>query len=952
MDVQDGSVRSEPGSASSPSPAERAPAASSTARAPGARYAAGLRALRAALAYALLAGLWIVLSDRLLASLVSDPSLNQTLQTAKGWLFVGVTAGLLFVLLRRELRIQQSTAASLSQARGQLSGVLETIPEGILVADGEGRLLFANPVARRMLRLDQPLAPGGPSPGSESPNGSTEASRLAGHGLPLERILRSGEAVRGIEHRLEGAGGEHVLLSINAAPLRNELGQAVAVVASLTDISRSKPLEDALRESEERFRALVQYAYDVILVVDRDGVITYTAPAVERILGYTGEQLVGRDVIELAHPEDRDQARAELGFVLDSTGAPSPSVFRVLRGDGAVIYLEVVGSNLLAHPRVEGIVLTARDVSERKKAEDEIARHAREMEALYETSLEITSHHGLTDLLEAIVERAARILGARMGGLYLLDPDGASLRLAVSHDLPGNPVGAILRIGEGLSGRAAQMGKPMMVEDYSRWVGRARVYDGITFRRVLAVPLKRGGRLIGVIDITDDQKIGLFSEDEVRLVSLFADQAAIAIENARLLEEAQRRASYLEAITAIATALRSAHARVEMPPILLDRLMRLVGAGAAALLTWEPETRRVTTLLALGAWERYPAPDLSNPRDPVARSILDGQTMVTDDAYAVLGLRQPDEPQGLKSMIVAPLVTEERVIGAVSVARDPVFSADDVRLITAVAEMAGNALHRAGIMETLEERVAERTRALADANLRLQELDRLKSEFVSNVSHELRTPITNIMLYLDLLASTPTDERRVRYLETLRNEAERLGRLIEDLLTLSRIERGVLPVDREGHALDPLLSEIVAAHMAKAASKGIRLTHETNEHLPVVSINRERIAQVFNNLLANALAYGQRGGAAKVSSRLAEVDGREFLAVAVFNDGPPIDPADLPHVFERFYRGHAARNSGEHGTGLGLAISREIVELHHGWIDVSSNQARGTTFTVWLPTST
>jgi len=945
---QDG-IQSDTAQAPPASPAEGLPGIPLTSGPARARHSAGLQALRAALTYALLAGLWIVLSDRLLGVLVPNPSVNQTLQTVKGWLFVLVTGGLLYLLLRRELRIQQTTAASLSQTQERLSGVLETIPEGIVVFDREGNLLFANPVARRMLRLERPRSADSLLNASAGQPASGEAGLVSGHALPLERILRSGEAVRGIEHALQNHDGERVLLSINAAPLRDELGQAVGVVASLTDITRSKPLEDALRESEERFRALVQYSYDVILVVDPDGVITYTAPAAERILGYTGEQLVGRYVVDLAHPDDRAQAQAELAFVLDSTAAPSPSVFRVVRGDGAVIYLEVVGSNLLEHPRVGGIVITARDVSERKQAEDEIARHAREMEALYETSLEITSHHGLTDLLEAIVERAARILGARMGGLYLLSPDGASLRLAVSHNLPGNPVGAIIRVGEGLSGRAAQMGKPMMVDDYSHWVGRARIYDGIPFRRVLAVPLKRGGRLIGVIDITDDQKVGLFTEDEVRLVSLFADQAAIAIENARLLEEAQRRAAYLEAITAIATALRSARTRAEMPPILLDRLMRLVGAGAAALLTWEPETRQVTTVLALGAWERYPAPDLSNPRDPVARSILDGQTVVTDDAYAVLGLPQPEEPQGLKSMIVAPLVTEERVIGALSVGRDPAFSADDVRLLTAVAEMAGNALHRAGIMETLEERVAERTRALADANLRLQELDRLKSEFVSNVSHELRTPITNIMLYLDLLASTPTDERRVRYLDTLRNEAERLGRLIEDLLTLSRIERGVLPVDLEAHALDPLLAEVVAAHMAKAVSKGIRLSHETNDHLPVVTISRERIAQVFNNLLANALAYGQRGGTARVSSRLAEVDGRQFVAVTVFNDGPPIDPADLPHVFERFYRGQAARESGEHGTGLGLAISREIIELHHGWIEADSSRDDGTTFSVWLP---
>jgi PAS domain S-box-containing protein len=176
---------------------------------------------------------------------------------------------------------------------------------------------------------------------------------------------------------------------------------------------------------------------------------------------------------------------------------------------------------------------------ERKRTEEALEQRASELALLYQTSLEINALPDLPTLLYAIVERAARLLGAPMGGLYMMNPDGKSLQLVVSYNLPGDHTGTILQLGEGLSGRAAESGETEMVADYMNWEGRATAYEGITFRRVLGVPLKVGENVIGVINVTDDEQTGLFSEDEVRLVSLFADQAAIAVENARLYESAQ-----------------------------------------------------------------------------------------------------------------------------------------------------------------------------------------------------------------------------------------------------------------------------------------------------------------------------------------------------------------------------------------------------------------------------
>ncbi len=171
--------------------------------------------------------------------------------------------------------------------------------------------------------------------------------------------------------------------------------------------------------------------------------------------------------------------------------------------------------------------------------EESLSRRTREMVALHEISLEINRQPNLAALLQAIVEKAAGLLNARMGGLYLIQPDGETLKLTVGHNLPEGSLGITLKLGEGLSGRVAQTGQLLVVPDYRVWEGRARVYEGTPFRRVVGVPLKRGDKIIGVINVSDDHRSGWFDDAEIRLVSLFADQAAIVVDKVRLWEEAQ-----------------------------------------------------------------------------------------------------------------------------------------------------------------------------------------------------------------------------------------------------------------------------------------------------------------------------------------------------------------------------------------------------------------------------
>jgi len=186
-------------------------------------------------------------------------------------------------------------------------------------------------------------------------------------------------------------------------------------------------------------------------------------------------------------------------------------------------------------------------------------------------------------------------------------------------------------------------------------------------------------------------------------------------------------------------------------------------------------------------------------------------------------------------------------------------------------------------------------------------------------------------------------------MQILRAESTRLTHLIEDLLTLSRLEQGRVSLSLEPHVLDALIAEILTAHQARAKDKSISLHHEPNPEVPPVFNSRDQMMQVFTNLVSNAIAYTYSGGRVTMSSDLTEIEGDQHVTICIHNDAPAIPPEDLPHIFERFYRGKVGRESGEPGTGLGLSICKEIVEIHHGWIEVASNEVQGTTFTICMP---
>ena len=226
----------------------------------------------------------------------------------------------------------------------------------------------------------------------------------------------------------------------------------------------------------------------------------------------------------------------------------------------------------------------------------------------------------------------------------------------------------------------------------------------------------------------------------------------------------------------------------------------------------------------------------------------------------------------------------------------------------------------------------------------LENLERSRRDLVANVSHELKTPITAIRAHLENLldgVERPDPET----LEIMLTQSERLGRLVEQLLDLSRLESGEVPLHREAVPLAPLVSLVVSEIQVGRPDRAVTLDSRISDELPSVDADRERMHQVLFNLVDNAVRFTPPGGEVTVSAQRHN----GMVQVAVADTGVGISPEHLPRLFERFYRVDPARSREDGGTGIGLAIARSVVEAHGGHIRAESELGKGSTFTFDLP---
>jgi PAS domain S-box-containing protein len=524
-----------------------------------------------------------------------------------------------------------------------------------------------------------------------------------------------GEEVEPYEYALIAKDGKRIE-AISATRLIDYGGQS-AILGIITDITARKRAEEALRASEQRFRQLVESSTDYIYTVRIEAgrpVSTTHGPSCIAVTGYTPEEYAADPHLwyRMVYEQDRLAVTEQAAKVLSGETA-LPLEHRLIHKDGSIRWVRNTPvprhddqGRLVAY---DGLIV---DITGRKRAEEKLQRDAREMEALYQTSLEINAQPDMPTLLRTIVERATGLLNVLMGGLQLMKPDGGTMEMAISYNLPEEYVGATPHLGEGVAGRVAQTGEPLMVEDYFAWEGRAKAFIDPRFRRVLGVPLKVGSRILGVIMLTDD-KPGAFGENEIRLASLFADQAAIALENARLYKAEQEQREFAETLREVSAVLVSTLDADAVLDRILDQIGRVVPHDAAILMLIELGVARIEKYrgdaehglgdLILGF--HFQVADVSN-----LHYMLDtGQPIVILDVEAYPGWVDVPGTNWIRSHLGAPLRVKGQVIGFLNLysAIAGFFTETHAERLQAFADQAALALENARLFEEARRRLDE-----------------------------------------------------------------------------------------------------------------------------------------------------------------------------------------------------------------------------------------------------
>lgn len=815
--------------------------------------------------------------------------------------------------------------------------LFDRVPVALYRTTPDGRILHANPALVRLL--------GYPDRETLLQVNVKDIHLDGGARADQHRLLATGQTVRNYEMRLRHYDGSVIWVHDSARAYRDEHGRVIYYEGSLENITDRKLAETAETEQRRLLKSLRDVALALTSQTELEAVLGEVIHQTRRLVRYSAANiaLLEDDMLRIVQvdgyppqisrrlttpqrrwdtlPLDKRAIDTRRSVVVQDTKTDDnwlqlgqtkwrsylavPIVLRdevlgLLRLNGQARGMFSADTATLLEP----LATAAAIAIENARLLETARQQAAQLESLRKMSQDLVAVREVDQLLPLICERVMRLIDGTSAGIYLYQADTDTLELVVIVGDSPVPQGTVLVEGEGLSGTVWLTRQPKIVYDYANWPGRSPKIHGVE-STLIAVPLQWSDQFLGVLTIglgPDDERV--VSAEEMGLVTQFAAQAALAVQNAQLYDEMQSYSTYLErAVSARTADLQRAKERAEA----------ILHSAADPMIITD---RRAVIQSVNRAFEQMTGFSAAEVSDNHARDLVDPSYRITHSNLLEQAVRLIKAGRPWRGEVVVRTRDGGAIETEVNMA---LLCQDNVEYGFVV------------VMRDIS---------------RLKAVERMKDAFVSNVSHELRSPIASLKLYHSLMGMAP--ERAGTYMPRIGREIERLATIIEDLLTLSRLDEDRVPTEYEVLDLNDLVAPYITDREPLAAERDLALEFQPVASVPPVMGDAGMLGQVLVVLLTNALNYTPAGGRIVVKTVARE---QRWAGISVDDTGPGINPADQEIVFSRFYRGQSGRNSGAPGTGLGLAIAKEIVERHHGFIDVRSEgvPGKGACFTVWLP---
>ncbi|MFP3951584.1 MAG: PAS domain S-box protein [Candidatus Bathyarchaeia archaeon] len=717
-----------------------------------------------------------------------------------------------------------------------------------------------------------------------------------------------------------------------------------AVMAAFRDITERKRYEESLRESISRFQSIVGSAKDAIITVDNQGMINLWNDSAERIFGYSSEEMVGKPITLIMPERGRERFLEGYKRYPRTEEMPSferPEEFLAIRKNGSRIPVEMTLSTywVKGEPWFTAII---RDVTVRKLYE-------RRLKALHRHANRLSSASSVEEIAEDTIQILRDVFGYHRASFSLVG-DGM-LRLVKAD--PYTTFGEVSLDGPGIVVHAVNSGKTQMVSDVRRDIDYIdAVPEGAPpTMSELAVPVKRGGRVIGVINI-ESEELDAFNGDDAELVETLAEHVSTNIGRIEAREREEDYERRLEALHKSASYLEEAGDVEEVSSMVVSTLRDVLGYNHGGI-GWVDNGRvRYDTMRkdpSMGDW--YLSLDESSI---TARALETGNTQLVHDTreetdYVKTPFKTVEVPEMLSELAVPVVVRDEAVaIINLEMPETEAFTEQDVQLVETLAMHVSSAISRIRRRETLEAEIAERTEKLREAYEELRELDRMKDQFMAMATHELRTPLTSIKGYIDYIQSGSVEdvpERMRELLYVVQRNTDRLKSLTDDLLVQQRLESGIMDIEKEDLQLSEVVREVMEEVEPMLAEKSQELEIHVPDEIPMIECDRITISQMLINLLDNAWKFSPNEST--ITLEITEED--DFLKVSIQDEGFGLSQDDIEKLFKPFPQIERPTVT-EKSTGLGLSICKGIVELHGGeiWVE-SEGRKKGSTFYFTLP---